>query len=121
MSGKTDGKFLRLPHEIYDGSAFKTLNHGDIVVLLLLLRKFNGHNNGAIALGVREAAAKCDCSMTTACRALSRLQQAGLIVATYKGHMVSDFGRPNAPTRWRVTFIENVQGQPKGKKFHVAS
>src|SRR5215471_1207389 len=66
MSGKTDGKFLRLPHEIYDGSAFKTLNHGDIVVLLLLRRKFNGHNNGAIALGVREAAAKCDCSMTRA-------------------------------------------------------
>jgi hypothetical protein len=100
--------FMSLPHAVYDGPAFRALRPVEIAVLLLLVRKFNGHNNGAIALGTREAARRCHCGQSTACRALARLQHTGFISATYRGHMVPEPGRPDAPTRWRVNFLENV-------------
>jgi len=67
--------FIMLPHAIYDSPAFTALEPIHIAILLLLIRKHNGHNNGAIALGVREAAKRCHCGKTTAARALARLQQ----------------------------------------------
>lgn len=112
--------FIRLSHNVYDSPAFQALRPVEIAVLLLLLRQFNGRNNGAIPLGVREAARKCHCSIATACRALARLQELRLITATYRGHMVPEVGRPDAPTRWRVNFIENVQERPTaGGKVHA--
>jgi len=45
--------FIMLPHTVYDSPAFAALDPIHITVLLLLMRKHNGHNNGSIALGVR--------------------------------------------------------------------
>jgi len=104
--------FIMLPQAVYNSPAFEALNPIDIAVLLLLLSKRNGHNNGALALGVREAALRCHCSQATACRALRQLQTQRLITATYKGHLVPEVGRPNAVTLWRLNFLEDV---PKPK------
>jgi hypothetical protein len=99
--------FIMLPHAVYDSPAFAALKPIDIAVLMLLLRKHNGHNNGDIALGVREAGKRCHCSQMTACRSLARLQNAGHISATYKGHLVPEIGRPDIATRWRLNFLKN--------------
>jgi predicted transcriptional regulator len=95
-----------LPHSIYESPEFQALRAIDIAVLLVLIYKCNGHNNGNIALGVREAAKRCHCGQTTACRALNNLQGAGLITATYKGHLVPEPGRPDVATRWKINFID---------------
>jgi hypothetical protein len=97
--------FIMLPHAIYDSPEFAALKPIDIAVLLVLIRKHNGHNNGAIPLGVREAARRCHCSQMTSCRALARLQKEGLILAVYKGHLVHEIGRPDAATKWRLNFV----------------
>jgi hypothetical protein len=102
------GPFIRLPWEIYDSPEFQALKPMDIAVLLLLIRKHSGHNNGNISLGVREAATKCHCSQMTACRALKSLQDAGLIAVTYKGHLVPEIGRPDVATRWRLNFVNET-------------
>jgi hypothetical protein len=94
-----------LPHAVYDGPAFKALLPIDIAVLLLLIRKHNGRNNGDISLGVREAAARCHCGQATACRSLQNLRQAGLISLVRKGHLVPEFGRPDAASRWKLNFV----------------
>jgi hypothetical protein len=110
--------FIMLPHAVYDSPAFAALKPIDIAVLLLLIRKHNGHNNGGIALGVREAAKRCHCSQMTACRSFARLQKAGLISATYKGHLVPEIGRPDIATRWQLNFVKNsarMGGTPKGE------
>jgi hypothetical protein len=99
--------FIMLPNAVYDSPAFAALAPIHIAMLLLLIRKHNGHNNGAIGLGVREAARRCHCSQATACRALERLQKDGFISATYKGHLVPESGRPDAATRWRLNFIQD--------------
>lgn len=113
--------FIKLPHAVYDSPAFQSLVPVERAVLFLLLRKFNGRNNGAIPLGVRDAAKDCHCGQMTACRALARLEEIGLIICTHKGHMVPEVGRPNAPSRWRVNFVKNAQNRPaKGGELHVA-
>ena len=98
--------FIMLPHAVYDSPEFAALEPIHVALLLLLLRKHNGFNNGDIPLGTREVEKRCHCGHATACRALKRLETDGLITATYKGHLVPEIGRPNVATRWRLTFLE---------------
>lgn len=105
---KKSPPFIMLPHSVYDSPAFEALQPIDIAVLLLLIRKHNGHNNGSITLGVREAAGRCHCSQATACRSFAQLQKADLISVTYKGHLVPEAGRPNAATQWKLNFVEDL-------------
>lgn len=100
--------FIMLPYDIYDSAIFAALEPIHIAILLLLIRKHNGHNNGAIALGVREIEKRCHCSRATAGRALKRLQTDGLITVTYKGHLVPEIGRPDVATRWRLNFLKET-------------
>jgi DNA-binding transcriptional regulator YhcF (GntR family) len=114
----THAPFIMLPHAVYDTPTFAQLKPIHVAILLLLIRKHNGYNNGAIALGVREAANRCHCSQMTACRAFTRLQNDGLITATYKGHLVPEIGRPDIATRWKLNFLKEsarVSGKPKGQ------
>ena len=97
-----------LPHTVYDSPVFATLKPVDIAVLLLLIRKHTGHNNGAISLGVREIAMRCRCGQATALRSLAKLRQAGVITATYKGHLVPEVGRSDAASRWRLNFVSDT-------------
>jgi hypothetical protein len=99
--------FIMLPYRLYDSPAFAALQPTDIAVLLMLLRHFNGTNNGKIALGVRAVAKGCHCGKTTASRALATLRAAGFIEMTHKGHLVPEFSRPNIATRWLLTFVKN--------------
>lgn len=100
--------FIMLPHAVYDSPAFAMLSPIDIAVLLLLIRKHTGRNNGDISLGVREVAAKCRCGQTTALRALARLQEVGLIGLARKGHLVPAIGQANIASRWRLSFVSEV-------------
>jgi hypothetical protein len=98
--------FIMLPYTDYDSPLFAALEPIHIAVLLLLIRKYNGQNNGSITLGVREAAKRCHCSQATACRALGRLQKDSLISITYRGHLVPEIGRPDVATRWQLDFLD---------------
>jgi hypothetical protein len=113
----SDGaKFIMLPYAVYDSPEFAALSPTDLAVLLLLIRKHNGHNNGSIALGVREAAAKCGLGKSSAQRALAHLQQSRLVAITYKGHLVPEVGRPDSATKWRLNFVtENSKTSTKRK------
>jgi hypothetical protein len=42
--------FIRIPQAAYNSPAFRSLRPTEVAVLLLLASKFNGHNNGALAL-----------------------------------------------------------------------
>ena len=105
-----DNGFIKLPYPVYD-SAVATLTPIEIKVLLLLIRKHNGRNNGNISLGVRETAKRCQCAQMTACRALKSLEQHKLITPTYKGHIVPEIGRPDVATRWRLNFVTETNNR----------
>jgi hypothetical protein len=107
--------FIMLPYSTYDGPEFAALKPIDVAVLVLLIRKHDGHNNGNISLGLREVVKRCHCSQMTAWRALKNLERAGLISVTYKGHMVPEIGRPDVATRWRLNFVNETRNR-KGHK-----
>jgi hypothetical protein len=92
-------------HPRYHVHSFAALKPIHIAVLLLLIRKHNGHNNGANSLGLREVVNRCHCSQATAWRVLKTLQQAHLVSMSYKGHLVPEVGRPHVATRWRLNFV----------------
>jgi hypothetical protein len=106
-----------LPHAVYDSPTFAALRAIDIAVLLLLIRKYNGQNNGSITLGLREVVNRCHCSQTTAWRALNNLQKANLIGISYKGHLVPEVGRPDVATRWRLNFVTDAPKPPRASNF----
>ena len=101
---RADGGFIMMPYCVFDDPKFVALSAVEKVILFLLIRRHNGKNNGAIPLGVREAAKLCGCGQATACRALQALEQAGFITPVYKGHMTGLAGC-NIATRWRLNFI----------------
>lgn len=107
--------FIMLPHTVYDSPEFRALSPTDIAIILLLIYKWNGGNNGNIALGVREAAMRCHCGQNTACRSLKKLQDAGLITLTYRGHLVPEIGHPDVASRWRINFIHETRNRVNGK------
>ena len=111
--------FIKLPYAVCDSPEFAALNPIDVAVLLLLIRKHNGYNNGNISLGVEEAAAKCGCGKASAQRALARLQQSGLVAITYKGHLVPEVGRPDAATKWRLNFVTENQEAATKKRAKI--
>jgi hypothetical protein len=101
--------FIMLPHAVYDSPVFAALKPIDLAILLVLLRKYNGHNNGNIALGIREAARRCHSGKTTVSQSLVRLRNAGIISVTYRGHLVPEIGRPDAATRWTLNFLKETE------------
>src|SRR3954453_24189404 len=94
--------FIMLPHAVYDSPAFAMLAPVDIAVLLLLIRKHNGRNNGDIVLGVRETASRCHCGKATAARALKHHQDTDLVSLIHRVPLVPEIGRGNNASRWRL-------------------
>lgn len=75
----------RLPHVVQMSAAFRGTSPAARAVLLELIAVENGRNNGALALSVRDAAARCNIGRDTANRALQDLEDAGLIEMVEKG------------------------------------
>ena len=48
--------FLLMSKRMFDSPAFRSLSSSSIIVYLLLVRRFNGYNNGEIALSCRDCA-----------------------------------------------------------------
>jgi Fe2+ or Zn2+ uptake regulation protein len=82
---RTTGRFAALPHDVLDSPGYLGTSPAARAVLVELVRLHNGFNNGAIALGVRKAASRCNISPATVARALQELADAGLVDCTGKG------------------------------------
>jgi hypothetical protein len=92
--------FVMLPHWVIKTPAWRALFPVDRAIYLELRGRFNGHNNGNIGLGCREAAGAVNVSKDTAHRSMSRLVEIGFIEATSKG-FYKPLGR--AATEWLLT------------------
>ncbi len=79
------GRFAAVPHDVLVSPGYLGTSPPARAVLLEVLRHFNGSNNGAIGLGVRDAAKRCKVSPATVARALQELADAGLVDCMAKG------------------------------------
>lgn len=79
------GRYLALPFDVLDSAAFVELSVASRAILIEIGRVYNGHNNGQLALSVRQAAQRCGISKDTVSRAIQELEDAGFIETVEKG------------------------------------
>jgi hypothetical protein len=106
--------FTMLPKFLTRSKAWRSLN-GDCRALYLELReRFNGHNNGSIALGNREAGEAINTGKDTARRCFDVLIERGFIVVTAD----STFNQKRLSREWRLTELpDDRTGHKASKEF----
>jgi hypothetical protein len=92
--------FSKLPHFIQRSEAYYGLSVFGRTLLLELIVRYNGCNNGMIALGLREAAYELHVGQETIRRAFIELDDAGLVIPITPGNRI---GR--CATQWRLTWL----------------
>ncbi len=85
-----------------DSPAYRALSGNEVKLMTLLHRRYNGVNNGAISMSVREAAAEVGCCPNHAVKCFKNLERVGFVVATQKGAF--DWKSRHATT-WRLTWL----------------
>ena len=79
QNSRGTGRFVAIPFAILKSDAWRACNSSTRDVYVGLLMRFNGHNNGMIGYGCREAAEHANIGKNTAALALKNLQEVGLI------------------------------------------
>lgn len=97
-SKNPDGQYIPLPYSVIQHQAWRSLNGNAVKVYLELRARYNGSNNGSLALSMENAATLLRMSKTSVCRAFKELEQKGFIVKTLQGQW---YGR--LASEWRVT------------------
>lgn len=78
-------KFVKLDEYLLKSPAWSSLNAVAKVIYIELKRRYNGGNNGEIALSIRAAAHAVKCATNTAMHALGDLGEKGFIKIATRG------------------------------------
>ncbi len=108
MRTKSSGpRFAAIYLREMDTPAYRRMSAWGRSLLLEYRRKYNGSNNGEIAMSVRQAARLLNCCLDTAAKAQGELEEKGWVREAQKGsfHWKEDAsGRKHRPaTTWRIT------------------
>jgi hypothetical protein len=98
-----NGGYIMLIHPLFDSLAYRSLSSRSRDVLMLLLRRYNGLNNGEISLSCREVESYFNMSKSTASRSFKELQLHGFIQPMKLGVFTLRYA-----TTWRLTFQRTV-------------
>lgn len=110
---KSAGKFVMLSEYVLRSEAYRHLSVYGRALLVEFIRKYDGTNNGFIALSVRDAQELLGCSDRPTRKALKELQDKGFVTIRKKGAYSRKV--PHA-TEWALT--EHPIGQtPATKDF----
>jgi hypothetical protein len=86
-----------------DTDAWRSLRPADRCVLIEIMRRYDGKNNGLIGLGVREAAELCRINKDTAAQSFRKLGERGFIECGQEGSF--DYKARHA-AEWRLTWLK---------------
>ncbi len=78
VHGKHGPNFIQLFHYVKRSVEYHGLGPFARALLIEMIDRYNGSNNGFIILGVREAAYELHCNKSTISRAMRELDDAGL-------------------------------------------
>ena len=94
-------KHVQIIHYMIDSPAWLDMGCVARSLFVELQRRFNGHNNGNINLGCREAATHLKVSKNTAAKAFKELVKHGFIKVSMPAGFSQKVGR--SATRWTLT------------------
>ena len=110
---KGDGKHVRLYRWMMKTEAWRTLSPLGRCLLIEFYDLYNGDNNGAIFLSVREAAKRLNCGTKQAHQAIRDLQKREFIKPKVRGSFTQ---KTRHATAWRLTEFD-APGQSATKDF----
>jgi hypothetical protein len=94
-------RYLRLPHFMLSSAAWRSLEALPRALFIEVAAKYNGFNNGAIGLGIREAGAALHVKRQTAVNAFRVLQDRGFLLLAKE----SGFDQKRLAREWVVTLF----------------
>lgn len=109
------GRHTRLEEWFQATEAWATLKPGPRALYVELKRRFNGGNNGAIRMSVREAATLLNVHRNTVTTYFSDLVDRGLIVQTRSGHL--GFNGYGIASTWALSELRRANGQSADLRF----
>lgn len=107
-------KFVKLDHSFLDAQSRAGLSIGARSLIVELMRRYTGTNNGKIYLPTREAAERLGIHRTTVSRFYSELKDTGFIVET-KTYCLGLDGKGQA-SKWRMTHLP-CYGKPPTRDY----
>ncbi|MGO6830240.1 hypothetical protein ACC732_18570 [Rhizobium ruizarguesonis] len=98
-------RFFQMHQWLLDSDAWKATNVYERALYMELKQRYNGRNNGEIALSRREAEAAMNCSDKPVISAFRGLLEKGFIKVATRGsfHWKKDGGPSGRSTRWILT------------------
>jgi hypothetical protein len=93
-------RYFQLHHYMLKTGAWRALSAPARAVYIQIGSRYDGFNNGKIALSVRDAARECDLALNTANRAFHELVERGFIEETRHGGLSR---KTRIASEWRLT------------------
>jgi hypothetical protein len=93
-------KFVRVDRWLIESDAYRDLTSGARDVLLELMYRYNGSNNGAINMSVREVAERTNCAVGTAQARIQELKDHGFLKVAKPGSFTQ---KQRHATEWTLT------------------
>lgn len=116
---------IEIPHYVLDSEIFRTLPSSWVKVLLYVIKRYNGSNNGKIAFGARSGCfvrhrgividVDIGMSKSSVASALRGLEKCGFLVCTQE----ASFDQKRLVKEWRITWLrDNFTGEIPTKDFY---
>jgi hypothetical protein len=96
---ESQDRYFQLHHYMLKCDAWKALSAPARAVYVQIGARYNGANNGKLALSVRDAASECDLANNTAARAFKELTTRGFIEETRHGGLSK---KTRIASEWRL-------------------
>lgn len=99
LSSQFSGGFTPLRHDLANSSEVDSLSGSALKILIALMGKLNGENNGNLSLTYEEAFTRFGFSKTTTSKSLKELEEKGFIIKTRLGYK-------SVSNLYAVTFVK---------------
>ena len=121
MTELEKSSFIGLPHDLVRSGVWIGLSANAIKLLIGIWDQYNGHNNGELRFGQKQAMRLLRCSPRTAVRTFAELQDTGLIVCIEKGSFSQKArARQGKTSAWKITAIRpnrKPNGMPSASRL----
>jgi hypothetical protein len=109
------GRFVALPHYLLNSNAWRSLSPVERCAYLEILGRYNGRNNGRLAMSGRVLARELRIARATATRALGALRERGFLEVVRSSSFACKIKRA---AEYRATYFRcDVTGSPPSKAF----
>jgi hypothetical protein len=110
-----EDRYFQLHHYMLKSEAWLALSAAASRVYIQIGSRYNGSNNGTLAMSARDAAKECRLNKTTAAHAFKELVEFGFIEETRHGSLSRE---TRIASEWRMTaFRCDLTGAPKKSLF----